>query len=183
MKKLPILLFAVVMMLSITFVGDAISSSGSSAANAQTVVVKKTRHGVVSRSYRGGKRVTRRVYSGGKYVVVKTVKGTRYVSHKTPAATPRPSIFTTPRPFPPHRGILQDNKPSSTVAGIAAIERHARHRAAPMIPFASPRKPASRCPFVPGRKRADRRLVCSMKAGFPPPALPRELPAGGVPSG
>ena len=77
MKKLTALLFAVVMMFSIVFIGDALSSNGTNSVNAQTVVVKKRRHGVARRVYRGGKHVGYRVYRGGRWVTIKTIHGTK----------------------------------------------------------------------------------------------------------
>src|SRR6476660_9559068 len=77
MKKLTVLLFAAVMMFSITFIGDALSSSGSSSVNAQTVVVKKRHHGVVRRVYRGGKHVGYKAYRGGRWVTIKTYHGAK----------------------------------------------------------------------------------------------------------
>ena len=99
MKKLVTLFFAMAMMFSIAFIGDALSSNGTMSASAQTVTVRKhRRHGIAHRTYRGGKYVAhktyrggryvvRKSYHGGRYVVRKTVKGTRYVSHKTKRGT------------------------------------------------------------------------------------------------
>ncbi len=106
MKKTINILFAFAMILSIAFIGDAISSNGSLSVKAQTrtgqVTVKRKRTGGVVGGakyvYRKGKNgvvyvyrktaqgtvyVGKRVYQGGKYVTVKTVEGTKYAAHKT----------------------------------------------------------------------------------------------------
>ena len=76
MKKIGVLFFAAAMMLSIVFIGDALSSNGTLSVNAQTVSVKKhRRHGTVHRIYRGGRYVGYKVYRGGRWVVVKTYRG------------------------------------------------------------------------------------------------------------
>ncbi|MEP6944463.1 MAG: hypothetical protein ABJA02_00990 [Acidobacteriota bacterium] len=88
MKKLSVLFFAAVMMFSIAFVGDALSSNGSMSANAQTVTIKRhRRHGVVRRVYRGGKHVGYRIYRGGRWVTVKTYHGGKVVVRKTKNAS------------------------------------------------------------------------------------------------
>ena len=88
MKKLTALLFAAVMMFSVTFIGDALSSNGSNSANAQTVTVKKRRNvGVARRVYRGGKHVGYRIYRGGRWVTVKTYKGAKVGARMTKNAT------------------------------------------------------------------------------------------------
>lgn len=76
MKKIAVLFFAVAMMLSIVFIGDALSSNGSMSVNAQTVSAKKKRKaGAVRRVYRGGKYVGYKVYRGGRWVFIKTSRG------------------------------------------------------------------------------------------------------------
>lgn len=78
MKKIGVIFFAVAMMLSIVFVGDALSSNGSLSVKAQTVTVKKKRKaGAVRRVYRGGKYVGYKVYRGGRWVFVKTSRGAK----------------------------------------------------------------------------------------------------------
>ena len=59
--------FAFAMMLSVVFVGDAISSNGTLSVNAQSKVERKTKHGA------------RKVYHKGRYVVIKTKHGTKKV--------------------------------------------------------------------------------------------------------
>ena len=97
MKKTISILFAFAMILSLAFIGDAVSSNGSLSVNAQTgrvTVRRKRTGGVVGATgrgaryvYRNGKRVVvytgRKTYQGGKYVGKKTVQGTRYTAHKT----------------------------------------------------------------------------------------------------
>jgi hypothetical protein len=87
MKKLTALLFAVVMMFAIVFIGDALSSNGSNSVNAQTVVAKRRHVGVTRRVYRGGKHVGYRVYRGGRWVTVKTIHGTETGLRMTKNAT------------------------------------------------------------------------------------------------
>lgn len=84
MKKLTGLFFAVVMMFSIVFISEAISTENSPfAASAQQRVRVKRKKGVVRRGYAGGKYVARKTWSGTKYVGRKSVQGTRYVGRKT----------------------------------------------------------------------------------------------------
>ena len=87
MKKLTALVFAAIMMFAIVFIGDALSSNGTNSVNAQTVVVKKTHHGVVRRVYRGGKHVGYKVYRGGRWVTYKTYKGAKAGARMTKNAT------------------------------------------------------------------------------------------------
>ncbi len=118
MKKLTGLFFAMAMLLSVTFVSDAISENNPFSAQAQTrtgrVTVRRKNNGIASRTYRGGKYiyrkgkdgvvyayrktaqgtvyVGRKTYQGGKYVTTKTVKGTKYVGRKTVNGTK--SVFS-----------------------------------------------------------------------------------------
>ena len=109
MRKLSSILFALAMLLSVTFVSNAISENNPFSAQAQTrrgkVTVKKKNNGIASRTVSGSKYIYRkskngvvyvyrksaqgtvyvgkRVYRGGKYVTKKTVKGTKYIGGKT----------------------------------------------------------------------------------------------------
>ena len=82
MKKLTSLFFAFVMLFSIAFVSESISSSTSMgnpfAAQAQVTVRKKRRRGAIRRIYRGGKVVGIYVWNGTKWVARKTVKGAKW---------------------------------------------------------------------------------------------------------
>ncbi len=81
MKKLTSLFFAFVMMLSIAFIGEVVStktSTGNSfAAQAQTVT-KKRKPGAVRRIYRGGKWAGNQVWTGTKWVSQKTWQGMKW---------------------------------------------------------------------------------------------------------
>lgn len=109
MKKLSSIFFAAVMMFSVVFISEAVSSSSPFSAQAQVAVKKKNKSVVgytVSGSkyvyrkakqggyyvYRGGKYVGRASVRGGKYVAGKTVKGTKYVGRKTVKGTK--SVFS-----------------------------------------------------------------------------------------
>ncbi len=83
MKKITTLFFAVVMMLSIVFIGETISSNGNLSVKAQQVSVKRKRRGIASKTYRGGKYVYRKSANGVRYVYRKTAKGTVYVGKQT----------------------------------------------------------------------------------------------------
>jgi uncharacterized low-complexity protein len=93
MKKILSVFFAFAMMLSIVFVGEAISSNGNLSVQAQTgtVTVRRKRRGgvvggvkyVAHKTKRGAVYVGKKTYQGGKYVTKKTVQGTRYTAHKT----------------------------------------------------------------------------------------------------
>jgi len=106
MKKVLNLVFASAMVLSLAFVGDAVSANNPLSVNAQTVTVKRDNNvGIARRTSRGAKYVYRkarngtvyvyrktaqgtvyvgkRVYSGGKYVTVKSAQGAKYVGKKT----------------------------------------------------------------------------------------------------
>ncbi len=108
MKKLSSLFFALVMMFSIVFISEAVSSNSPFSAQGQ-VTAKKRNRGLASRVAGGGKYVYRKgkngviyvyrktaqgtvyvgkkAYQGGKYVTKKTVKGTKYTAHKTKRGT------------------------------------------------------------------------------------------------
>ena len=89
MRKFLGLIFALVMILSIVFIGDVVSSNNPFAAQAQTkVTVRRKRHrGVASRTYRGGKWVYHKSANGTRYVIHKTKRGTKWTYHKTKRGT------------------------------------------------------------------------------------------------
>ena len=86
MKKILSIFFAAVMILSVVFIGDALSSNNSMSAQAQTkrrqVTVRRKKRGIASRTYRGGKYIYRKAKNGTVYVYRKTAKGTVYVGKK-----------------------------------------------------------------------------------------------------
>jgi len=95
MKKILSVFFALVMLLSVVFIGEATLSNGPFSVQAQTrrgsVTVRRKRTGGVvggakyvgRKTYRGARYVGRKTYQGGKYATKKTVQGTRYTAHKT----------------------------------------------------------------------------------------------------
>lgn len=84
MKKLINLVFAVAMMLSVVFIGDAISSNGNLSVNAQQqVTVKRRKKGVIRKGYAGGKWVVRKSWNGTKWVSRKVWVGTKWTGKKT----------------------------------------------------------------------------------------------------
>ncbi len=84
MKKVMNLFFAVAMMLSITFIGEAISSNGNLSVQAQQQgSVKSTRKGAIRSTYAGGKYVTRKTWNGTKWVSNKVWVGTKWVGKNT----------------------------------------------------------------------------------------------------
>jgi hypothetical protein len=84
MKKTISLIFAVAMMLSITFIGDAISSNGNLSVQAQQEgSVKSTRKGAIRSTYAGGKYVTRKTWDGTKWVSKKVWVGTKWAGKGT----------------------------------------------------------------------------------------------------
>lgn len=83
MKKVTTLFFAAAMMLSIVFIGDAVSSNGNLSVNAQQVRVKRKNKGIARRAYGGGKYVYRKSAQGTRYVYRKSVQGTKYVGKQT----------------------------------------------------------------------------------------------------
>lgn len=83
MKKIISLLFALLMILSVAFVGDLVSSKNPFAAEAQTVSSKRRGGGVIRRGYRGGRWVTRKVWRGGKWVTIKTWQGAKWTGRKS----------------------------------------------------------------------------------------------------
>ena len=84
MKKLINLFFAVAMMFSVVFIGEAISSNAPFSAQAQNVrVTRKRRPGIARSTYRGGKWVVRKTWNGTKYVSRKVWVGTKWTGKKT----------------------------------------------------------------------------------------------------
>jgi hypothetical protein len=83
MKKVINLVFAVAMMFSVVFIGDAISSNAPFSVNAQQVTVRKRRKGVIRKGYAGGKWVVRKTWNGTKYVSRKVWTGTKWTGKKT----------------------------------------------------------------------------------------------------
>lgn len=81
-KSLISVSFAIVMVLSVAFVGDMFSSSNPFSVNAQTVRVKKKKVGAIRKIYRGGKYVGSKVWTGTKWVGVKSYQGSKYVGKK-----------------------------------------------------------------------------------------------------
>jgi hypothetical protein len=83
-KKTTALAFALLMILSIVFIGGGSSPTGDSfSAQAQTVSARRRNKGVVRRGYAGGKQVTRKVWRGGKRVTVRTRRGSKWVGRKS----------------------------------------------------------------------------------------------------
>lgn len=83
MKKVINLVFAVAMMFSVVFIGDAISSNAPFSVKAQQVTVRKRRKGVIRKGYAGGKWVVRKTWNGTKYVSRKVWQGTKWTGKKT----------------------------------------------------------------------------------------------------
>ena len=83
MKKVINLVFAVAMMFSVVFIGDAISSNAPFSVNAQQVTVKKRRKGVIRKGYAGGKWVVRKTWNGTKYVSRKVWVASKWTGKKT----------------------------------------------------------------------------------------------------
>ncbi len=103
MKKTIGIFFAFAMILSLAFLGDAISSNNPTAVGAQTrtgqVTVRRKRSGgVVGTTARGTRYAAHKTKRAAKYVAhkttraavytgKKTVEGTRYTSHKVKRGT------------------------------------------------------------------------------------------------
>lgn len=83
MKKVINLVFAVAMMFSMVFIGEAISSNAPFSVNAQQVTVKKRRKGAIRKTYAGGKWVVRKTWNGTKWVSKKVWVGTKWTGKKT----------------------------------------------------------------------------------------------------
>jgi hypothetical protein len=75
--------FAVVMVLSMAFIGGIASDNNPFSAKAQTVTVKKKKVGAIRSAYRGGKYIGKQVWTGTRWVGVKTYQGSKYVAGKT----------------------------------------------------------------------------------------------------
>jgi len=86
MKKVSTLLFAVMMMLSVVFIDNTVTPSGSSlSAMGQSgqVTTRRRNKGVIRRGYAGGKWVARRTWDGTKWVSKKVWVGSKYVGKKS----------------------------------------------------------------------------------------------------
>ena len=85
MNKLKACFFAGVMILSMVFIGGAISSSDRSMSTSaqQTTVTRKRKVGVTRRIYRGGKWVGTQVWTGSKWVARKSWQGGKWVGKKS----------------------------------------------------------------------------------------------------
>lgn len=88
MKKLTSLFFALLMALSVAFVGGSLSSSANSAGNptvaaAQVTSRRKRKPGAVRRIYRGGKWVGTQVWTGTRWVSRKTWQAMKWTGKKT----------------------------------------------------------------------------------------------------
>jgi len=70
MKKLITGIFALTMMLSVSFVGESLSSTGNNpySVSAQTVTIKRTGRNIGRSAYRGGRWVVRKTWNGTKWV-------------------------------------------------------------------------------------------------------------------
>lgn len=73
------------MVLSIVFIGEAISSSDTSVqqVSAQTRVKRKRRPGIARSTYRGGRWVVRRTWDGTKWVSKRVWVGTKWTGRTT----------------------------------------------------------------------------------------------------
>lgn len=85
MNKLKACIFASIMILSMVFIGGAISSSDTSmsASAQQTTVKRKRKVGVTRRIYRGGKWVGTQVWNGSRWVARKSWQGGKWVGKKS----------------------------------------------------------------------------------------------------
>lgn len=88
MKKITTLFFAIVMMLSVAFVGGSLSPASTSAGNptvaaAQVTSRRKRKPGAIRRIYRGGKWVGTQVWTGTRWVSRKTWQGMKWTGKKT----------------------------------------------------------------------------------------------------
>jgi hypothetical protein len=79
-KSLVSFCFAVAMIFSLAFIGEAVSSNNPYSVKAQTATVKKKRVGAIRSAYRGGKYVGKQVWTGTKWVGTKTYQGSRIVA-------------------------------------------------------------------------------------------------------
>lgn len=84
MKKLMNLVLAIVMMFSVVFLSEAISSNNPFSVQAQQkVTVKRRKKGVIRKTYAGGKWVVRKTWNGTKWVSKKVWVGTKWTGKKT----------------------------------------------------------------------------------------------------
>lgn len=83
MKKGISVFFATVMMFSVVFFSEAISSNPLSVKAQQVTVKKKRRPGAIRSVYRGGKWVTKKTWNGTKWVSKKVWVGTKWTGKKT----------------------------------------------------------------------------------------------------
>ncbi len=94
MKKTIGIFFAFTMILSLAFIGDALSSGGPLSVQAQmqtrtgrVVVRRKRTGGLVGATVGGARYVAHKTKTTGKYVARKTVRGTMYAGKKTVQGT------------------------------------------------------------------------------------------------
>jgi hypothetical protein len=88
MKKISSVIFALAMLLSVAFIGEATSSNSPFSVQAQTMQTTRQSNVTVRRKRSGGivggaKYVGKKTYQGAKYAGKKTVQGTKYVGKKT----------------------------------------------------------------------------------------------------
>ncbi|HJS52281.1 MAG TPA: hypothetical protein VJ781_10310 [Pyrinomonadaceae bacterium] len=84
MKKLTTAIFALTMMLSVAFIGQSISSTGTNpyTVSAQTVTIRRTSRNIGRRAYRGGRWVVRKTWNGSRWVYRRVWVGTRWTGRK-----------------------------------------------------------------------------------------------------
>jgi lipopolysaccharide export system protein LptA len=88
MRKIQSFIFAVIMVLSLTFIGNVVSSNAGTSVKAQTVSVKRKRKpGIIRGTARGAKYIGKKTYQGTKYVGKKTYQGAKFVGKKTVKGT------------------------------------------------------------------------------------------------
>ncbi len=85
MIKFKALILAGLMMLSMVFIGGAISggTDTSFSASAQSVTARRRKKGIARRTYAGGKYVVRRTWDGTKWVSRKVWVGSKWTARKT----------------------------------------------------------------------------------------------------
>lgn len=86
MKKIKALFLAFIMMISMVFISESITSGGPfsvQARSGQVTVKRRKRGGIARRTYRGGRYVVRRTWDGTKWVSRKVWVGTKWTSKKT----------------------------------------------------------------------------------------------------
>jgi lipopolysaccharide export system protein LptA len=88
MRKILSFIFAAAMVLSLTFIGDTVSSNAGMSVKAQTVTVKRKRKpGIIRGTARGAKYIGKKTYQGTKFVGKKTYQGAKFVGKKTVKGT------------------------------------------------------------------------------------------------